>query len=190
MSPERDDGPERLGRRAGPGRRRWSSAPSSAAPVDDPLAARRSGRGSPRSRGRPRRGPPSRRARRCVSSYSRAFWIADADIRGDGRQQPHVVIAEAALLRGALDADHADRLVAGRIGTPRYDFAGVPTPRSPSGRPIRGVDSAAAVRRLVQDPRGQARRRMEEAPAGRSRAVLAVVGELDQRPRPASWSAT
>ena len=36
----------------------------------------------------------------------------DADVRRDRRQEPHVGLAEAALLARALDADHADRLVA------------------------------------------------------------------------------
>ena len=75
----------------------------------------------------------------------------DADVRRDRRQQPTSALAEPPRLLDALDADHADRLSPATIGTPRYDFAGVPTVATPisSNAAARLSSIGSRVRRIL-----------------------------------------
>ena len=56
----------------------------------------------------------------------------DADVRGDRRQEAGVGLAEPALLVVLWTLMAPIARSPTRIGTPRYDFDGVPTPRVPS----------------------------------------------------------
>ena len=99
----------RVGRRAASGAR---SAIRSQHRVRD--------RASPRSRGRRRRARSSRRRRRCASRYSRAFWIADADVGGERRRaggRPPRRSGPPAVVLWTLIAPIASSPT--RIGTPR-----------------------------------------------------------------------
>ena len=99
------------------------------------------------------------------------------DVRGERREQSDVFIAEAALLRGALDADDADRFLALEDRHAQVGHRLGPDPAVAEGLPLRGV-AQQERRPLSHDPRREAGAEGE----GRlvlGAAVLGVVRELD-----------
>ena len=145
--------------------------------LGDPLEDRLRRRASPRSPGRPRRGPPSRRrgggppGRAGRSGSRRRRWrrSSTAAARRTRRSGPPASVLWTLIAPIALSP--------ARIGTPRYDFAWSPDADVAERVPVASRFSRSGSRG-DQDPRGQALAERERRLAVR-RADLVEVRELD-----------